>query len=269
MSGHLAGRAIVVTGAGQGLGRAYAVAAAQEGARVIVNDVDEVAALRTARLITDAGDQAEAVCASVADWAGAEFIVDSCVQTYGRLDGLVNNAGLFHVGPAAEESESQARAPVEVNVLGALYCGIHAMRRMTAQASGSIVNVTSGAHLGLPSMSTYGATKGAVASMTYGWALDVAGTGVRVNAVSPVAGTRMTDSVGADRAELPKPCEIAPLVVYLLSDLSAARNGQVLRHDGTAISLLMPAAFGEPLAAAPLNDAQAIADALDSALAAR
>jgi NAD(P)-dependent dehydrogenase (short-subunit alcohol dehydrogenase family) len=250
--GLLADRAIVVTGAGGGLGRAYAVAAAAEGAAVVVNDVDEGAASAVAGAIADGGGRAVAHAGSVADWAAAGAAIERCSQAFGRIDGLINNAGISRVGdPWREETGDRARAIVEVNLLGTIYCGVHALRAMVAQRSGSILNVTSGALLGLLEHSLYGASKGGVAALTWGWAVDAAPYGVRVNAISPLARTAMSEVwVNRDAAHMeePPPESVAPLAVFLLSDRAADVNGQVVRLDAGGLSIMRPPAFPEPLA---------------------
>jgi NAD(P)-dependent dehydrogenase (short-subunit alcohol dehydrogenase family) len=105
----------------------------------------------------------------------------------------VNNAGVFRMGFLGDQDEQELRLLVETNVVGTYLCGSTAARRMKAQGSGAIVNITSGAQAGIPLMGAYAATKGAVASATYAWAKELRGSGVRVNAVSPQARTRMSD----------------------------------------------------------------------------
>lgn len=222
----LRGKAVVITGAGRGLGRAYAEDASRRGAAVVVNDVDAAEAEAVAAAIVGSGGRAVADSSSVVTFAGAQALVGSCLDAFGRIDGLVNNAGLFHVSAPWDESPDRVRALVEVNVLGPLWCGLTAIPHFVDQGSGAIVNVVSGAMLGMPGMSTYGASKGAVASLTYGWAADLAGHGVRVNAVSPIADTRMTASVGQTAGV--EPGEIAPLVSFLLGD-GATFSGRIIR----------------------------------------
>lgn len=262
----LAGKAVVVTGGGRGLGAAYAALAAREGASVVVNDVD----VDQARAVADAlGSRAVADGSDISTWEGAGALVAHCVDAFGAIDGLVNNAGIFRLANPFDQDPDEFRAVIEVNLLGTAYCGLHAIRAMR-QSGGSIVNVTSGAHAGSADMGAYSASKGAVASLTYTWAVDLAGSGIRVNAVSPNALTRMAETfekhlgvkaqgqdMAAQRAErsgdrygrpnnTAKPAaENAPAVVYLLSDLSAAVHGQVVRMDGTELSLIRhPAVIG-------------------------
>ncbi|MEV0129756.1 SDR family oxidoreductase [Dactylosporangium sp. NPDC050688] len=241
----LSGKAVVVTGAGRGLGAAYARLAAAEGAAVLVNDVDADLAEAVAAQITAAGGRALAAAGTIGTWDGAGAVVARCVEAFGAIDGLVNNAGIFRLAHPAEQDPDEFRAVVEVNLLGTAYCGLHAIRAMLAQGSGSVVNVTSGTHAGTAAMGAYGASKGGVASLTYCWAADLAGTGVRVNAVSPNAHTRMADTfeaylgVAAQSQNIGKsPEQNAPAVIYLLSDAAAALHGQVVRIDGDELSMM-------------------------------
>jgi len=252
--GVLDGKAVVITGSGRGLGEAYAKLAAAEGARVVINDVDAGEAERVAVSIRSAGGDALARVSDISTWAGATALVDFCVSAFGSLDGFVNNAALFHMALAPEETEARVRRLFEVNVLGTAYCGYAALSQMLKQGRGSLVNVTSGAHSGIRGMSAYGGSKGAAASMTYSWAIETDGSGVRVNAVSPMAQTRMSESTeefsrrhGEEvrkRSVVISPENNAPLIVYLLSDLARAVNGQVVRVQGRSINLVThPAAL--------------------------
>jgi NAD(P)-dependent dehydrogenase (short-subunit alcohol dehydrogenase family) len=266
--GWLEGKAIVVTGAGRGLGRAYAVAAAREGAQVLINDIDGASAQETAELVDQAGGRAAVSTDSIAEWEGARALVDGCVDAFGALDGFVNNAAVL---PGAilgtEETEPTVRSVVDVNVFGMLACGIHALRAMTRQGHGSLVNVTSGAHLGMPLLGTYGASKGAVASITYAWDLEGRAHGVRVNAISPVAQTPMWQIWGdKDTLVKPEPEDIAPLVIFLLSDRSADVMGQIVRIDLEGVSLLQRPRFHPPVALTERSP-QAVADSFAGELA--
>ncbi len=248
----LVGKAVVVTGAGRGLGAAYATLAAREGAAVVVNDVDAEQAREVVAGIEAAGGRAVADGSNIATWTGAGALVSHCVDAFGAIDGLVNNAGIFRLASPFDQDPDDFRAVIEVNLLGTAYCGLHAIRAMK---NGSIVNVTSGAHAGSADMGAYGASKGGVASLTYSWAVDLAGSGIRVNAVSPNAQTRMAEEFErhlgdkAQRQNIGKPPEQnAPAVVYLLSDLSATVPGQVVRIDGAELSLIRhPAVIGDGL----------------------
>jgi NAD(P)-dependent dehydrogenase (short-subunit alcohol dehydrogenase family) len=228
--GVLDGQAVIVTGAGRGLGRAYALDAAREGASVVVNDVDEVGARSVAEEIEAKGGRAAMVAASVSDWSGAESVVGRCRDQFGRVDGLVNNAGVVEMAAPWDVHELDARRMVEVNLLGSIFIGTHAIRVMKEQGSGSIVNATSSAQLGMPNLGVYGSTKGALASLSYSWAVDLEPHGIRVNAFSPVADTQMSWKADIPPGKLPSPEENAPAVTFLLSDLADGVTGQVLQR---------------------------------------
>lgn len=260
--GKLSGKAVIITGAGRGLGRAFALRAGLQGAAVIVNDIDAANAAVVADEIVAAGGRARPMAGSIADWAFAESLTSSCLETFGSVDGLVNNAALHYLELPWDEQEQRVRSLIEVNVLGTLFCGIHALKIMKAQRSGSIVNVTSGAHIGMGLRSTYGASKGAVASVTYGWALEAMPYNIRVNALSPIANTPMTDESFAEEARmfpdrpLPGPSTlsappetIAPLVMYLLSDRSDGITGQIVRMAGNSINLVAHPSSAPPVEA--------------------
>lgn len=236
--GVLDGKAVIVTGAGQGLGRAYALDAAAEGASVVVNDIDAAAAEKVAAEIAGAGGGAVPVVGSVADWHRAGDLVAVCRKEYGAVDGLVNNAGVLNLTPPWDESETSIRRVVEVNLLGALFVGTHAVRAMMEQGSGSIVNITSSAQLGLSTMGTYGATKGGLASLTYSWSVDLGGYSIRVNAYAPVARTAMADMSPVLPPDIPDPADNAAIVTYLLSDLSDGITGQVVQRRGNRLVVL-------------------------------
>ncbi|MGB8364795.1 MAG: SDR family NAD(P)-dependent oxidoreductase [Rhizomicrobium sp.] len=250
----LEGKAVVVTGAGRGIGAACAAGVGRQGARVVVNDVDAEEAEQTARAIKAQGGTAISCVADISDWEQAGKLIEACISAFGRIDGLVNNAALYHIGRVDAFNPLVARALVEVNVLGPMYCTGHAVKAMLAQRSGSIVNVVSGAHMGMPGMGIYGATKGAVASMVYTWAMELSGSGVRVNALSPFGATnilgnsnrQLRQRYGIDTAdfgeavtsvEIQPPEANSPIVEYLLSDEAADVNGQLVRIDKGEIQL--------------------------------
>ncbi|MGN9910125.1 SDR family NAD(P)-dependent oxidoreductase [Phytohabitans sp. LJ34] len=273
MSGYLAGKAVVVTGAGRGLGAAYARLAAAEGAHVVVNDVDGAAAREVA---TGIGGRAIADLSDISTWDGAGALVARCREAFGAIDGLVNNAGIFRLADPLSQDPEEFRAVVEVNLLGTAYCGLHAIRAMHEQpGGGSVVNVTSGSHAGYPAVGAYGASKGGVASLTYCWAADLAGTPVRVNAVSPNAHTRMAEAYEeylGDRARgqnIGKPPEDnAPAVVYLLSEAAAGITGQVVRVDGAELSIMAHPGLRPPAVELPEPSVAAVAAVFTDHLAA-
>jgi NAD(P)-dependent dehydrogenase (short-subunit alcohol dehydrogenase family) len=244
----LEGKNVIVTGAGGGLGRAYALEAARQGAVVVVNDVDEQAAAAVAREIQDAGGASLAHAGSVADWDAAGRLVDTAVAELGAIHGLVNNAGVTVVKDAWDFTEADIRKVVDVNLVGTMFCGTHALRAMVNQGGGVIVNVVSGALVGILEHSLYGATKGGVMSLTYGWAMDTANRGVRVVGLSPLARTSMSlawANRDEDHMDEPPPETVAPLVAFLLSDHEEAKalSGQIVRLDAGGLSLMASPRF--------------------------
>jgi NAD(P)-dependent dehydrogenase (short-subunit alcohol dehydrogenase family) len=253
--GILTGKAVVITGAGRGLGRAFAHAAADAGARVVVNDIDADPARDVVREIEDGGGSALLYIGSVADWEAAHALIETCVEGFGRIDGLVNNAGSHYLCRPEDEDETRIRESIETNVLGTIFPGVHAMRAMIRQGKGgTIVNSTSGAQCGMSMVATYGASKGAVASLSYSWAIDLMAHGIRCNAISATALTRMTEhtlEVRHSPVDWP-PETMAPLVVYLLSDLSHGITGQLIRLWGGNLHLI-----GHPAPIAPFVEREA------------
>lgn len=246
----LKGKAVVITGAGRGLGEAFARHAARAGACVMINDVEgELAEAVADRIVADGG-RAVASSQSVRDPDQASAIIERCLAQFGRVDGLVNNAGLYHEALPWAEDVNAIREVVEVNVLGVLYCGIAAARVMRRQRAGSIVNIASASLFGQRSAGTYAASKGAVASLTYSWALDLEAVGVRVNGVCPLAWTRMVETSAAARLRCTPertPDQVAPLVTYLLSERSAGVTGQLIRFTGDQLHLVRQPGIKDPV----------------------
>ena len=246
----LNGKAVVITGAGRGLGKAYALHAAQAGASVVVNDIDGELAEAVAARIVGQGGRAVASAQSVRDPDQASGVVERCLAEFGRGDGLVNNAGLNYQAPPWDDDVQAARELIEVNVLGVLYCGIAAATVMRRQGGGSIVNISSGSSLGSRRAGAYSASKGAVASLTYSWAQDLAEVGVRVNGVCPLAWTRMVerDSPAIQLYVTPQrtPDRVAPLITYLLSDRAEGITGQLIRFTGDRLLIVRQPAFKDP-----------------------
>ncbi|MGH3752110.1 MAG: SDR family NAD(P)-dependent oxidoreductase [Pseudonocardiaceae bacterium] len=268
--GILEGKAVVITGAGRGLGEAYALHAARAGACVVVNDVDGDLAESVADRIVRHGGRAVASAQSVRDPGQASGIVQRCLAEFGRVDGLVSNAALNYQAPPWAEDVDAARELIEVNVLGVLYCGIAAARVMRAQGTGSIVNISSGSSLGSRGAGTYSASKGAVASLTYSWAQDLAEVGVRVNGVCPLAWTRMVerDSPAIQLYVTPRrtPDRVAPLITYLLSDRAAGITGQLIRFTGDELLIVRQPAFKDPVLRRDSWVTEDIASAFDDVL---
>ncbi|MCA1674709.1 MAG: SDR family oxidoreductase [Actinobacteria bacterium] len=246
----LKGKAVVITGAGRGLGEAYAMHVARAGACVVVNDVEGELAEAVAHRIIAKGGRAVASSQSVRDPDQASAIVERCLAQFGRVDGLVNNAALnYEALPWAEDVDT-ARELIEVNVLGVLYCGIAAAKVMRRQRCGSIVNIVSASLLGQRRAAVYSASKGAVGSLTFSWALDMEALGVRVNAVCPMAWTRMVEQSATARMRCTPqrtPDRVAPLITYLLSDRSVGITGQLIRFTGDQLHLVRQPEFKDPV----------------------
>jgi NAD(P)-dependent dehydrogenase (short-subunit alcohol dehydrogenase family) len=265
--GLLDNRGVVITGAGRGLGRSFAMAAAREGAGVVVNDIDPNVAMSVVEEIRAEGGRAVANVDTITQWDATAELIDCCVREFGSVDGLVNNAVAYSFGHPWDEDPEQIRRQIEVNVLGSLYCGAHAMRHMKNQRRGSIVNLTSDVMMGKAGMSTYGAAKGALASLTFGWALEMMPYSVRVNALAPGALTRAAEFAGTfgrpDKKDDPLPESIAPAIVFLLSDLSAEITGQVVMLMGRRLGLISHPVLTEPVLESGAWSAESIAEAYD------
>lgn len=280
MSSALAGKAVVITGAGSGLGAAYARHAAALGAAVLVNDLNEDLASQTASAIRAAGGRAEAFAADVAQWDHAEHLIEACLGAFGAFTGYVCNAGILRPALLENVTEADIRLMYEVNVLGTA-AGVQAAARHLREIGqgGSIVTVASGSQAGDLALGGYGATKGAVASLSYAWAQELRRDGIRLNAISPLAETAMAQANAGFMAlqqqdrevrygVLPPPEVSAPLVSYLLSDASEAISGQVIRLAGRELSYLTHPQIAAPVLTDDWDFAK-ILDAFSTSLAQR
>lgn len=230
---------VIVTGAGQGLGREYALAFAARGAAVVINDIDAGVAASVVAEIHAVGGRAAANSNSVATRAGADAIVAFALAEFSKLTVLVNNAGIISFAPLADISDADWRAMQSVTLDGAFLMCAAAWPHMLAAGYGRIVNTTSNAGFaGNPGLGAYGAAKLAVAGLTKCAAQDAIGTGITVNAVAPMAVTRMNrdaffdgkNSEGDDwrqdiaegKVPMGPPSIVAPTVLWL-----AHRDSQI------------------------------------------
>ena len=246
MAGFLEGKVVAITGAGGGIGRACALASAAEGAKVVVADIgvglagedpkSEVAEAVVAE-ITGAGGEAVAVAEDVSTMAGGERIVQAAVDTWGRIDGVVAVAGILRERMLFNMSEDEWDAVIATHLKGHFTVFRHAAAVMRKQESGSLVGFTSGAFAGSVAQANYSAAKGGIVSLVRSAAAGLHRYGVRANAVAPIARTRMSANVPMEMAEMGDPEDVAPMVVYLLSDASREVTGQVYTVVGGRIAL--------------------------------
>jgi len=242
----LQGRVALVTGGASGIGRATALRMAEEGALLLVADLDGDGAARTAAAITQAGGQARGVGADVTDETQVEAMVQAALDTFGRLDCAFNNAGVApaEAQPLAEIPAAEWARVLGVNLTGVFLCIKHEVRAMAAGGGGAIVNTASIAgRIALPRAGAYVAAKHGVIGLTRVAALDHAGDGIRVNAVcpgyveTPLASRSIERRREAILARVPLHRigtveEIAEAVVWLCSDRASFVTGEALGVDG-------------------------------------
>lgn len=242
----LAGKVAVVTGASRGLGRAMAVALAEAGADVAVAARAKADLEETAHLVEGCGARALALRTDVASYAAVESLMAQTVSALGRLDVVVNNAGIARVAPLAEASLDDWRTIVDVNLSGVFHGCRAAAPYLIRQRAGKIINLASVlAAAGLPGYTMYAATKGGIISLTRALAVEWARHNIQVNAIAPGwFVTEMNEAAFADpkihdrlTRDIParrtgRPEEIGPLAVYLASSGSDFMTGQTLFLDG-------------------------------------
>ena len=255
MAQALKGKVAIVTGAGRGLGRAHALALAAAGASVVINDIgverdgqgggngpaDEVVSE-----ITDLGGNAVASYDSVADYQSAGRIIQTALDSFGRLDILVNNAGIFRYKLIWEMEEEDWDVMIDVHLRGTFNTCHHAVPLMMKQRSGRIINTASSQWRNPEGRANYGAAKGGIVSLTWALAFELRNHGITVNAIAPMGATRAYDDAsygemlkraGLDRSKNPveqganraAPEFVSPTVVYLASDEASQVNGLVFR----------------------------------------
>jgi len=255
MAGILEGRVALVTGAASGIGRATALVFADEGAKLLLADVDETGGGETVRLAGERGAEASFVECDVSDSAQVEALVEACVERFGRLDCAFNNAGIGGESARLADYDEEAwNRVLAVNLTGVFLCMKSELRQMVAQGGGAIVNAASLVGvMGYPNLGAYNAAKHGVVGLTRTAALEYASSGIRVNAVCPGwIETPMVMDSGPQPASIPavynalaglmplgrlgKPEEVAAAVAWLCSDAASFVTGHPLLVDGGALA---------------------------------
>lgn len=250
-------KVVVVTGAGGGIGRDFALALAREGAKVIVNDIgasvqgqgsDPSRAQAVVDEIVAAGGEAVANADSVADWDAANRIVSQAVDTYGHIDVVINNAGILRDRFFFNMSVDEWRAVIDVHLNGSFYVSRAAAPHFKSQQSGSYIHIVSTSGLiGNVGQANYSAAKLGIVALSKSIAMDMAKFHVRSNCISPFAWSRMVGSIPTEtdeqkarveRMQRMETAKIAPLAVYLASDASVDVSGQVFAVRANEIFLM-------------------------------
>ncbi len=254
--GMLAGKVALVTGAGRGIGRAIALAMAAEGARLVVNDAglslsgepeDERPADTVVREIRERGGEAVASHDSVAEFEAAGRIVEAALEAFGRLDVVVNNAGILRDAIFHRMTPEDFRAVIDVHLHGSFHVSRHAAGHFRRQGSGVFLHMTSTSGLiGNLGQANYMAAKLAIVGLSKAIALDMARFGVRSNCIAPFAWSRMIAEIPEKPGEEARlanlrrmtPERVAPLAVFLASDAAASVTGQIFAIRGTEVFLM-------------------------------
>jgi 3-oxoacyl-[acyl-carrier protein] reductase len=248
--GILDGKAAVVTGAARGIGRGHCIHLAENGASVVVNDIDASEAQKVVDELSKHGGKACVNQADISTREGASALIAQCVDEFGGIHAVVNNAGNVRDRSFLKMSDEEFDSVFAVHVRGTFLCSQEAARRMREQGNGGvIINTVSAAHFGNFGQTNYAGSKGAIASMTYTWALELARYGIRVNAISPSGTTRMSATYkgpdGKD-VELPfiDPTRNGAFVAFLCSDEADWVSGQIFGTGGERVVVMEQPSYG-------------------------
>lgn len=243
--GYLDGKTVAVTGAGRGIGRAVAMACAASGANVVVNDFgvsidgndpsSEIANEVVAEIVA-AGGNAVAVADTVTTMEGGERIVQTAIDTYGSIDGVVCVAGILRERMLFNMSEDEWDPVIETHLKGTFTVFRAAAPHMREQKSGTMIGFTSGAFAGSVAQANYSAAKGGIVSLTRSAAVGMNKYGVTANVIAPVAKSRMSGNVPFG-LEMGEPEDVAPMVVFLLGDAARSVTGQVFTANGGKLAV--------------------------------
>jgi NAD(P)-dependent dehydrogenase (short-subunit alcohol dehydrogenase family) len=247
--GLLDGRAAVVTGGGRGIGRGHCLHLAEQGASVVVCDIDGAEAQKVVDEIAAKGGKAVASGEDIGARAGARALIAKCVDTFGAIHIMVNNAGNARDKSFLKMTDEDFSDVLRVHVHGTFLCGQEAALRMRDQGTGgSIVNTVSAAHFGNFGQTNYAGAKGAIASMTYTWAGELARYGIRVNAISPAGTTRMsaTAKIGGKAVgpTVIDPTRNGAFVAFLCSDEANWVTGQIFGTGADRTLILEQPRYG-------------------------
>ncbi|MCG8673503.1 MAG: SDR family oxidoreductase [Pseudomonadales bacterium] len=251
MSGICQDRVVIITGAGGGLGAAYAKVFAQEGAKVVVNDINQEAAQSVVDEIKANGGEAIVNTSDITNYADSENAVKQAVETFGDLHVVVNNAGICRDRMFASMTEAEWDAVIAVHLKGHFCISSHAVhywrdqKKAGNEVNARIINTSSGAGLnGSVGQSNYAAAKGGIASLTLNQSAELGRYGITANGLAPAARTGMTEDVFADMMKKPEdgfdyyaPENVASIVVWLGSEASKVVTGRIFEVEGGKISI--------------------------------
>jgi NAD(P)-dependent dehydrogenase (short-subunit alcohol dehydrogenase family) len=256
VAGQLAGQVAVITGAGRGLGRAYALAYAGEDAAVVVNDRNGESASAVVDEIVAAGGRAVVSDVAVGTAGAAAAVVAMAVDAFGRLDVMITNAGADRRGPVLDLDEGDWEFTLRTHLFGMIHCSVAAGRVMRGQGGGVIINVTSSAfYAGVPDLAPYGVAKGGVYGLMRGLSVELAPFGIAVNGVAPpLTATEpalafvdgLTDKgvppeqIDAMKRTMPHPDDVAAITVFLATEEGRRLSGQLFTMTRDELTVIGP-----------------------------